>query len=164
MAECYCSRCRVYAFNANSSFFQKNMAEKYLQKKVKIGAFGIITDDRQRVLLCHRTDRDLWNLPGGKLEEGESPWEAVIREIKEETGLEAKAEKLIGVYSKPQKNEIVLSFKCKVVGGQIKLTDEADRIEYFEISKIPKNILRRQMERIDDYFKGQDKALLKIQK
>ena len=45
-----------------------------------IGVFGIITDERDRVLLCHRRDFDLWNLPGGRVEAGESPWSALVRE------------------------------------------------------------------------------------
>lgn len=38
-----------------------------------IGAFAVIFDDRQRVLLCHRRDMDAWNLPGGGVESGELP-------------------------------------------------------------------------------------------
>src|SRR5438132_1020880 len=44
----------------------------------KIGAFAVILDEQQRVLLCHRRDYDLWNLPGGRVESGESPWDAVL--------------------------------------------------------------------------------------
>jgi 8-oxo-dGTP pyrophosphatase MutT (NUDIX family) len=53
-----------------------------------LGAFAIIFDEQNRVLLSHRRDMDLWNLPGGGVESGELPTEAVIREVKEETGLE----------------------------------------------------------------------------
>jgi len=105
----------------------------------KIGVFAIITDNQGRVLLCHRRDHDLWNLPGGGVETGESPWDALVREIKEETCLEAKPVHLTGVYSKPDKNEIVLSFACEVTGGSIALNDEVDKIEYFEVGQIPKN-------------------------
>lgn len=55
-----------------------------------IGVFAIIIDSQERVLFCHRRDYDFWNLPGGGVESGESPWDALVREIKEETGLEAK--------------------------------------------------------------------------
>jgi 8-oxo-dGTP pyrophosphatase MutT (NUDIX family) len=48
-----------------------------------IGVFGMITDNEGRVLFCHRRDYDLWNLPGGGVEAGERPWEALVREIKE---------------------------------------------------------------------------------
>jgi ADP-ribose pyrophosphatase YjhB (NUDIX family) len=45
-----------------------------------IGSFAIIFDKQDRVLLCHRRDMDLWNLPGGGMQSGELPNEAVIRE------------------------------------------------------------------------------------
>ena len=57
-----------------------------------IGAFAIVFDERGRVLLRHRQDFDLWNLPGGGVESGELPTEAVIRETKEETGLDVVVE------------------------------------------------------------------------
>ena len=101
----------------------------------------MIFDEQNRVLLCHRRDHDLWNLPGGALESGEAPWNGVKREVKEETGLEVEITKLAGVYSKPEKNDMVFSFVCKITSGQITLNDEADRIEYFEVEKLPANTL-----------------------
>ncbi len=129
----------------------------------KIGVFGIITDEKDRVLFCHRCDYDLWNLPGGGVEEGESPWEALVREIREETGLEVEPVNLSGVYSKPEKNEIVFSFFCKIIGGEIRLTDEADRIEYFEVEKIPKNTSLKQAERVNEYFSNKNKTHFHVQ-
>ena len=95
-----------------------------------IGVFAIIHDDDRRVLLCHRRDHDLWNLPDGALEHGEAPWDGVIREVKEETGLEVEVSGLAGVYSKPEADDLVFSFLCRRVGGEIALSDEADRIEF----------------------------------
>lgn len=118
----------------------------------RIGVFGIITDEKDRVLLCHRRDFDLWNLPGGGVDPGESPWGALVREIEEETGLEAAPVHLSGVYSKPESNEIVFSFFCRVTGGAGRFTDEADRIEYFSLERIPKNTVPKQVERIEDFF------------
>lgn len=57
-----------------------------------IGVSAVIFDARGRVLLCHRRDMDVWNLPGGVVESGELPTEAVVREAKEETGLEVSVE------------------------------------------------------------------------
>lgn len=128
-----------------------------------IGVFGIITDNEGRVLLCHRRDHDLWNLPGGGVERGESPWDALVREIKEETGLEAEPVHLTGVYSKPDKNEVVLSFACQITGGKITLADEADRIEYFELGQIPKNTSPKQVERIKEYFSDKSKTKYRVQ-
>jgi len=117
-----------------------------------IGAFGVILNEERKVLLCHRTDMDLWNLPGGRVEENESPWEAVIREIREETGLNARIIKLTGIYTKENSNDIVFNFLCEKTGGELTLNDEADEIGYFSIDEIPVNTIPRQYERIKHVF------------
>lgn len=129
----------------------------------KVGVFAIIFDKQNRILLCHRRDIDVWNLPGGGLENKEAPWQGVIRETKEETGLDVRVERLSAVNFKPQKNEIVFSFVCKIIGGEIALTDEADRIEYFDADNFPKNFLKKQKERVQSALLRQDKPILKIQ-
>ena len=128
-----------------------------------IGVFGMCFDEKQRILLCHRTDFDLWNLPGGSLENNETPWDGVKREVKEETGFDVEIEKLVGIYSKPERSDIVFSFLCKVIGGQITLNDEADRIEFFSLEDIPKNTSPNQVERIRDVLANPDGLFLKTQ-
>ena len=115
-----------------------------------IAAFGIIFDEQNRVLLCHRLDYDLWNLPGGTMESGESPWECVIREVGEETGFEVEIDDLVGIYNKPDKSELVFSFICRIIGGKMTLNEEANKIEYFSVDKLPINIPQKQAERIND--------------
>lgn len=116
-----------------------------------IGAFAIIFDECERVLLCHRRDLNLWNLPGGGVESGELPNEAVVREVEEETGLEVVIERLVGVYGKVYKrDELVFSFVCRVVGGELMLTDEADECKYFAINDIPVDTIPKHVERILD--------------
>ena len=70
---------------------------------------------------------------------------------------------LSGVYSKPDKNEIVLSFFCEITGGTIQLTDEADQIEYFHLDRIPSNTSPKQVERIKDYFADKTRTYYKVQ-
>lgn len=53
---------------------------------VSVGVFAIIADARGNVLLCHRTDYDFWNLPGGRLEASEAPLAGVIRETRDVRG------------------------------------------------------------------------------
>lgn len=115
-----------------------------------IGAFAIIFDEKGRVLLSHRRDYDLWNLPGGRVESGEMPTEAVIRETREETGLEVSVEKLFGVYGKTDSNDIVFAFRCKVIGGKLRVTEEADQNTYFDLGDLPENTVPKQVERIED--------------
>lgn len=128
-----------------------------------IWVFAIITDEQEHVLLCHRHDYNIWDLPGGGLENGESPWAGVIREVKEETGLEVEVRRLIWVYSKPHKDEVVFLFACSVIGGKITLTDEAKDIQYFSPDALPKNTAPKQIERIADYFTSTTETVLKIQ-
>ncbi len=134
-----------------------------MKNKFTIGVFGIIKDENNNVLLVLRNDSNLWTLPGGGLKEGESPWQGVIREIKEETGYDVEVIRLIGVYSKPKKNEIVLLFKCKIIGGKMRLNEEAKDIRYFSPKEIPENTIPKQAERIKDSSKDNYEATMKVQ-
>ncbi len=53
-----------------------------------IGVFAIIYDEEKNILLNHRRDMDLWDLPGGGMNHGELPNETAVRETKEETGFD----------------------------------------------------------------------------
>lgn len=121
-----------------------------MKKTFTIGVFGIIFNRKKEVLLCHRRDKDIWNLPGGGLEPGEFITDALTREVKEETGLEVKIVKLVGVYDKVQERDVVFSFVCKVVSGKILLNSEADVIEYFPFDDLPLNIAPKHLRRIKD--------------
>lgn len=134
-----------------------------MRPQFTIGAFGIIFDEQKRVLLCHRRDYDLWNLPGGGLEHGETPWEGAKREVKEETNLDIEIVSLAGVYGKPDRNQIAFSFICKITGGEIAPSDEMDKFGYFEVKDIPKNTTPKQVERIKDAFQNSPEAVLRTQ-
>lgn len=64
-------------------------------------AFAVVRDGLGRVLLVRRADDGYWELPGGRVEVGESASEAVIREVAEEAGVAIKVTGLAGVYSDP---------------------------------------------------------------
>jgi len=117
---------------------------------MRMGAFAVIFDDERRVLLCHRRDIDAWNLPGGRVEDGEAPWDAVIRETREEVGLDVEISRLTGLYWKPDTAELVFSFECQVVSGTPGLSDEADKVGRFPVDGLPTNTGRKHVERIRD--------------
>ena len=131
--------------------------------KVTVGVFAIIQNKNRETLLAHRTDCDLWNLPGGALEEGENPWDGVVREVKEETGLTVEVVKLQGVYSKPKKKDIVFCFVCKRCAGELTLNSEARDLAYFSPEQIPANTLPKHIERIRDYEQRLTEVVLKTQ-
>ena len=128
-----------------------------------IGVFAIIFDSQDRVLLSHRRDLDMWNLPGGAMEPGELPTETAIRETSEETGLEVEITRLIGVYTKPGKDELVFAFLCHITGGELTATDESDANRYFPLGEIPVNTLPKHVERIHDAIAGSDQPVFREQ-
>jgi ADP-ribose pyrophosphatase YjhB (NUDIX family) len=64
-------------------------------------ASAVVVDQAGKLILQRRADNDLWALPGGAMEIGESVAEAVVREVREETGLDVRPEYVIGVYTDP---------------------------------------------------------------
>src|SRR6476469_5856353 len=102
------------------------MAAKINPPTHRVGAFAIIFDDAGRVLISRRVDNGWFNLPGRGVDPDETVSEGLIREVREETGLEVEIGRLIGVYSKPQKHEIVLTLQAQMTGGELGVSDEAD--------------------------------------
>src|SRR5437899_12134334 len=90
-----------------------------------------------RVLLALRRNIDWWNLPGGGMEPGETVDEAMRREVREETGLEVEVERLVGVYTKPQKQEVVLTLRCRAAGGALRETEESRECRHYAPDTLP---------------------------
>lgn len=81
------------------------------------GAAAIVFDDRARVLLVKENyGRHRWSLPGGAIEPGETPEQAVVREAYEETGAVVEIEHLIGEYQLDN-DFSVFAFRCTIVEG-----------------------------------------------
>ena len=81
-----------------------------------VGVFAAIFDEDRRILCVRRAyPPHNWTLPGGRVELGESPIEALLREVHEETGFVVEAGELIGVYAAPFKDDLVLFFECTVL-------------------------------------------------
>jgi 8-oxo-dGTP diphosphatase len=121
---------------------------------MRAGAFAVIVDNGRRVLLCHRRDIDAWNLPGGGVAGGEAPWDAALREIREEVGVDAEIVRLTGLYWKPETDELVFNFECRIVSGTPTTSDEADRVGYFSLEDLPPNTGPKHVERIRDALSG----------
>lgn len=91
-------------------------------------AVAWIFDDLGRLLVVQLHGRDLWGLPGGGIEPDETPQEAVVREVREETGLEVRVDGLADVFGGPQLHHtyvggdegayVMIAFQCSIIGGQ----------------------------------------------
>ena len=120
------------------------------------GVFAAIFDDSGRIL-CVRMNyaARAWTTPGGRVEVGESPFAALRREVLEESGLEVVEEGLIGVYSKPLKDDVVLFFRTRVLGhNQWQPNDEISEMGYFGREELPKPMSLSARTRIVDAFDG----------
>lgn len=69
---------------------------------LRVAAYAVVTDDEGRVLLARWTQgrRVAWTMPGGGLEDGEDPEDAVRREVREETGYSVRVDGLLGIHSR----------------------------------------------------------------
>jgi ADP-ribose pyrophosphatase YjhB (NUDIX family) len=128
-----------------------------------LGAFALLYDGAGRILLCHRRDTDVWNLPGGQVERGEAPWQAAIRETQEETGLSVSVERLVFVDERQERDELVFTFACEVTSGALTLNEEVDQLAWFALAELPANTAPRHAERILPAPGGSGPAAMRVQ-
>jgi len=110
------------------------------------GVTAVVLDHRDRVLLVRRTDTDRWALTTGCLEPGEQPAAGALREVMEETGVEAEVERLISIEAlelstAPNGDEIYwlnIGFRCRLIRGQAKVNDdESVDVAWFDKDALP---------------------------
>jgi 8-oxo-dGTP pyrophosphatase MutT (NUDIX family) len=119
----------------------------------EIGAFAAVRDHFGHLLLCLRRDIHLWEMPGGHVDPGESPWVAVCREVSEETGIQVFVRRLVGVYWRPNRNALVLQFECEGVGSPTP-SAETREVRFFAPDSLPEPINPVVAERIEDVLGG----------
>lgn len=113
---------------------------------------GVIRNEKGEILLARRHQPDLksahgkWEFPGGGIEFRETPEEALVREVREEIGLNVEIVRLIPkIFSEIQQQSsgevwqiIICSYECKILSGQLKagLEEEISELKYFAPSEI----------------------------
>ena len=105
---------------------------------------AIFKDDK--ILLVHENN-DTWALPGGWVDVLESIKSNVVKEVKEETGLEVEATKVIAIEDRNKHNKPIYAYGvckvfvlCELIGGSFKENIETTEIKYFSINELPKNL------------------------
>ena len=110
----------------------------------KVDVRGVVFRDNRLLLVRERAD-GLWTLPGGWADVNDAPSEAVEREILEESGFSAKAERLLAVFDRSRhKHEPAFPYhvyklfiQCRLEAGEARTTMETSGAEFFAENEIP---------------------------
>ena len=112
----------------------------------KVDVRGAIFDENSRILLVREiADAGRWTMPGGWADVNQSPAESVIREVREEAGLEVRVRKLAAVYDRARHphqpphpfHVFKLFFICEVIGGTPEPGTETSEVAFFAENEIP---------------------------
>ena len=107
---------------------------------------AVIFDDQRRVLLQQASDDGEWYVPGGAIDPGEEPADAIVREMLEETGLRVEPVRVLGVAKSPDitypnghhVQYVAITFLCRIVGGTLKISDdESLALRFFDTRDLP---------------------------
>ena len=131
--------------------------EDYPTPKVDVRAY--IENEKGDLLLAQESVDGKWTIPGGWADIGETPLECVVKEVKEETGLEAEVIRLLAIYDKrchphPPRPHYVykLIFLCKTTGGVLNPGFDMKGAQFFGWDQLPElsedRILRSQLEQL----------------
>jgi ADP-ribose pyrophosphatase YjhB (NUDIX family) len=108
----------------------------------KIGVTAVIPDDQGRLLLQRRADDGLWGLPGGWLGVNETPEAGVVREVREETGLEVDVVRLGAVTSRPASlpasphGAVGICYLCRSRGGRVTPDHESLELAWLDPAEV----------------------------
>jgi 8-oxo-dGTP pyrophosphatase MutT (NUDIX family) len=107
---------------------------------------AFIANSRGEILLERRSDNGRWGMPGGVQEIGESITQTVVREVREETGIDVEVTGLVGIYTDPGhviafsdgevRQEFSLCFRTRPVGGEIAVSSESREVRWVPASQL----------------------------
>ncbi len=119
---------------------------------MKPASLGIIFRNESReLLLVQRRDVPVWVLPGGGIDQGETPEEAVIREVQEETGLVVTIKRKTGCYSSANLfTSTAHVFQCEVVSGSLTPSEETSQVQFVDLQNLPSHFFAYHREWLDD--------------
>ncbi|MGO2518707.1 MAG: NUDIX hydrolase [Microbacterium sp.] len=121
---------------------------------LRVAAYAVVTDDDGKILLARWTEgrRVAWTMPGGGLEAGEDPEDAVRREVREETGYTVHVEELLGIHSRvipagrrvkkadAPLHTLRIVYRAKISGGKLRFEENGstDMAGWFSLPEVAK--------------------------
>lgn len=113
---------------------------------IVVAVTAFILDESGHLLMIRRTDNDLYAIPGGAQEIGETIVQTVVREVREETGILVDVTGLIGVYSDPEhviafadgevRQEFSLCFRARPIRGELRTSSESKEVLWVEPARL----------------------------
>ena len=112
----------------------------------KPAACALIVGESGRLLLGRRAgdpDRGRWDVPGGFVEEGEHPLDALVREVREETGLDVEPGSCVGIWmdtygeGPAAVSTMNLYWEASVTGGELRAADDVAELQWFHVDALP---------------------------
>ena len=94
-----------------------------------VSVAGLVINDKEEVLLIKSPNRG-WEYPGGMVEPGETIPHALIREIKEESGVDVEIIGFIGICKNIHSNSVSIDFVCRWIGGELATSEESIEVKW----------------------------------
>lgn len=152
-AACYPSRVLARFFGSIWRYLPGVLRRRLVrigQRRFTVTAGAFVFDDDGRILLLEHEFRpdSRWGIPGGFLDKGEQPVEALRRELREEVALDVYDIELLFARTLPRPRQVEIHFVCKTNGDPVPSSFEIRRADWFAIDDLPANLSQDQRQMI----------------
>ena len=144
-------------------------ADEFGYATPKVDVRGVVFQEDKILLVREIADAGRWTLPGGWADVNDTPTQAVVREILEESGFETQVVKLLAVYDRERQQHTPsfpysvykLFFQCQITGGQPLINHEVSEIAFFSEAQIPdelstSRVTKSQLLRFFEFYRQPD--------
>lgn len=118
------------------------LVSRIVRPRFRVAVAAMIFDGQGKVLLFKHTYRKFeWGIPAGSLEHREQPERAVVREFREETGMQIEVQRLLLAESSKDDHHVSLIYLCRISSGEFRESNEICEMRYFGLGELPARML-----------------------